>query len=123
MALPSNVGHGTVTGRFIDSSGTAIEGKVRFTPTPKRLLNATANMAVTTWTWTQTGGPAVTLTGTGATRTFTAPANENGATLTFTASADGSPADTVTIDVLPHDLWQLRSGVLVPVQMLTTADF
>lgn len=86
-------------------------------------LAATANMAVTAWTWTQTGGPAVTLTGTGATRTFTAPANENGATLTFTASADGSPADTVTIDVLPHDLWQLRSGVLVPVQMLTTADF
>lgn len=43
MALPSNVGHGTVTGRFIDSSGTNIEGKVKFTPTPKRLLNASAD--------------------------------------------------------------------------------
>lgn len=42
MALPANVGHGTVTGRFIDSSGANIEGRVTFSPTPRRLLNATA---------------------------------------------------------------------------------
>lgn len=42
MALPGNVGHGTVTGRFIDSTGVPIEGSVTFTPSPKRLLNATA---------------------------------------------------------------------------------
>lgn len=86
-------------------------------------LTATANMAVTTWTWTQTGGPTVTLTGTGATRTFKAPAHEDGATLTFTASADGSPTDTVTVEVLPHDLWVLRGSDLVPAQMLTINDF
>lgn len=86
-------------------------------------LSATANMAVTTWTWAQTGGPAVTLTGTGASRTFKAPANENGATLTFTVSADGSPTDTVVVEVLPHDLWVLRGGELVPAQMLTINDF
>lgn len=42
MTLPANVGHGTVRGRFIDSNGTSITGKVTFAPTPKRLLNATA---------------------------------------------------------------------------------
>lgn len=42
MALPTNVGFGTVTGRFIDSNGTSIEGSVTFTPSPKRLINASA---------------------------------------------------------------------------------
>lgn len=42
MALPSNVGHGTVTGLFIDNSGASVTGKVTFTPTAARLLNPTA---------------------------------------------------------------------------------
>lgn len=42
MALPTNVGKGTVTGRFIDSAGANIAGNITFTPTPKRLLNTTA---------------------------------------------------------------------------------
>lgn len=42
MSLPSNVGHGTVTGRFIDSAGANISGTITFRPTPRRLLNATA---------------------------------------------------------------------------------
>ena len=42
MALPDNVGSGTVTGRLIDSLGNPIEGKVTFTPSPAYLLNASA---------------------------------------------------------------------------------
>lgn len=42
MAIPANVGHGVVTGRFIDSTGANIAGNITFTPTPKRLLNTTA---------------------------------------------------------------------------------
>lgn len=42
MALPTNVGKGTVRGKFIDSSGAPIDGVVAFKPTPKRLTNATA---------------------------------------------------------------------------------
>lgn len=42
MALPSNVGKGTVTGRFIDAFGANIAGTITFTPSPRRLLNATA---------------------------------------------------------------------------------
>lgn len=42
MALPTNVGKGTVRGKFIDSSGAPIDGVVTFKPTPKRLTNATA---------------------------------------------------------------------------------
>ena len=47
MALPSNVGHGTVTGQFSDAAGNPIEGTVTFTPSPKRLLAATADPPAT----------------------------------------------------------------------------
>jgi hypothetical protein len=43
MALPSNVGTGTVTGRFIDSAGASIEGTVKFTPSASKLLNISAD--------------------------------------------------------------------------------
>ena len=43
MALPSNVGFGTIVGRLIDSTGAALEGQVEFVPSPKRLLNPTAD--------------------------------------------------------------------------------
>lgn len=42
MALPSNVGHGTVKGTFIDTAGVNMSGTVTFTPTATRLLNPTA---------------------------------------------------------------------------------
>lgn len=42
MALPTNVGSGTVTGRLIDGAGAAIEGNVTFTPSPAYLVNTTA---------------------------------------------------------------------------------
>lgn len=47
MALPSNVNFGTVTGRFIDSEGANIEGRVTFTPQPKSLVNVTATPPTT----------------------------------------------------------------------------
>src|SRR5690625_1536299 len=43
MALPSNVGSGTVTGRLIDSNGLFIDGSVTFTPSPDKLLNVGAD--------------------------------------------------------------------------------
>lgn len=42
MALPSNVGFGTVVGRFLDSEGTPITGQFTFTPSPKNLKNIAA---------------------------------------------------------------------------------
>lgn len=42
MALPTNVGYGTVKGRFIDSTGIPIQGNVVFSPSPRRLLNKSA---------------------------------------------------------------------------------
>lgn len=42
MALPTNVGKGTVRGSFIDFAGNPIEGTVTLTAVPKRLTNATA---------------------------------------------------------------------------------
>lgn len=42
MALPTNVGFGTVTWRSIDSIGVNSTGTVTFTPSPKKLLNVTA---------------------------------------------------------------------------------
>lgn len=47
MALPANVNFGTVTGRFIDSEGANIEGRVTFTPQPKSLLNISAEPPTT----------------------------------------------------------------------------
>lgn len=85
-------------------------------------LTATANTAVTTWAWTQTAGPAVTLSGTGATRTFTAPATQAGTTLTFSVTADASPADTVDVEVLPHDVWVVQSGALVAARFLAPSE-
>lgn len=43
MPLPSNVGSGTVVGRFIDGAGANISGKVTFVPSPKKLLNVSAD--------------------------------------------------------------------------------
>lgn len=42
MALPTNVGTGTVRGHFIDSDGNAISGSVKFTPAPTRVMDASA---------------------------------------------------------------------------------
>lgn len=43
MALPTNIGYGTVTGRFIDSQGVPITGSVTFAPSPTKLLNTGAS--------------------------------------------------------------------------------
>lgn len=42
MPLPSNVGTGTVVGRFVDINGDPVDGEITFTASPKKLLNATA---------------------------------------------------------------------------------
>ncbi len=47
MALPTNVGTGTVTGKFVDGNGDPLAGTVTFTPSVKRLLNPTAVPPVT----------------------------------------------------------------------------
>lgn len=47
MPLPPNVGTGTVTGNFMDSAGVSMAGKIKFVPTAKKLLNATASPPVT----------------------------------------------------------------------------
>ena len=47
MALPGNVGYGTVVGRFLDSNGRAVEGTVDFVPSPAYLLNIAADPPVT----------------------------------------------------------------------------
>jgi len=47
MALPVNVGKGTVIGTFVDSSGIAATGQITFTPSPARLLDATSSPPTT----------------------------------------------------------------------------
>lgn len=47
MALPSNVGFGTVKVSLIDVLGEPVKGKVRFAASPAYLLNATASPPVT----------------------------------------------------------------------------
>lgn len=47
MALPSNVGFGTVTWHSMDSLGVNVEGSVTFTPSPSSIKNVTALPPVT----------------------------------------------------------------------------
>ena len=71
--------------------------------------------------WTQTGGTAVTLGGSGLTRSFTAAPSVDGETLTFSlviTDNDGnpSPADTMTVTILPHIEWLETASGLVPIR-------
>lgn len=43
MALPTNVGYGTVAGKFIDSTGSPLAGSVAFTPSPTKFINTGAS--------------------------------------------------------------------------------
>lgn len=78
------------------------------------LSGSATNGTPDTWTWVAPGG--ITLSGTGATRTFTAPANAAGISLTFSltvTNANGtSSADTVVVNVLPHNEWMMTVGGL-----------
>ncbi len=47
MALPANIGTGTVVGFYIDSFGALAEGTVTFTPSPIRVLDPTATPPTT----------------------------------------------------------------------------
>ncbi len=75
-----------------------------------------------TYAWTQTAGTTVTLSSsTAASPTFTAPATLAGATLTFSlvvtdSHGAASTADTVSITVAAHTIWQVGSP-LVPIKL------
>jgi pyruvate/2-oxoglutarate dehydrogenase complex dihydrolipoamide acyltransferase (E2) component len=81
---------------------------------------------VQTYNWSQTSGPTVTLSGaTSGTPTFTAPPTTAGATLVFSLTVTDtlgstSAADTVSIGVVKHVLYQLKTAgpVPTPVQLL-----
>jgi hypothetical protein len=92
-------------------------------------LDGTASVVtngVQTYNWSQTSGPTVTLSGaTSGTPTFTAPPTTAGATLVFSLTVTDtlgstSAADTVSIGVVKHVLYQLKTAgpVPTPVQLL-----
>jgi hypothetical protein len=60
MPLPGNVSTGTVTGKFVNPDGTAVVGKVAFTPSPTALLDAGGSAVI------MAGTTEATLDGTGA---------------------------------------------------------
>jgi hypothetical protein len=92
-------------------------------------LDGTASVVtngVQTYNWSQTSGPTVTLSGaTSGTPTFTAPPTVAGTTLVFSLTVTDTlgsttAADTVSIGVLKHTVYQLKTAgpVPTPVQLL-----
>lgn len=79
---------------------------------------------ITTYAWSQTSGTSVTLSSGSAQKpTFTAPATMDGTTLVFSLvvtdnNGATSTADTVSIQILPHNEWYRSGGAWVPVQGL-----
>lgn len=83
---------------------------------------ASAQANLTSFAWVQTAGPTVTINGAStATPTFQAPpvSTVGGADLTFqltvTDNVGGTSTDTVTIHVLRHTAFFLKSGAAVPI--------
>lgn len=79
---------------------------------------------ISTYAWSQTSGTSVTLSSASAQKpTFTAPATMDGTTLVFSLvvtdnNGATSTADTVSIQVLPHNEWYRSGGAWVAVQGL-----
>lgn len=72
-------------------------------------------------TFAQLSGTSVTLLGSAPLQTYVAPASLTGATLVFELTVtDGTLTDTdqVTHTVLPHQRWQVVSGVLKPLNIV-----
>jgi hypothetical protein len=95
-------------------------------------LDGTASVVtngVQTYNWSQTSGPTVTLSGsTSGTPTFTAPPTVAGTTLVFSLTVTDTlgsttAADTVSIGVLKHTVYQLKTAgpVPTPVQLLAAS--